>query len=70
MGVNNMKKYFKHVLVFLFSLLTFFSIVSCTDNKNKTNKEFSDEEIINFVIDNFMPLSNVPRPSHHEEMIS
>ena len=65
-----MKKYFKHVLVFLFSLLTFFSIVSCTDNKNKTNKEFSDEEIINFVIDNFMTLTNFPIPSHHEEMIS
>ena len=30
----------------------------------------SDTEIINSAVDNFMLLAEVPRPSHHEEMIS
>ena len=40
-----------------------------SDNMNNALSE-TDKEIIDTVIDNFMPLTQVPRPSHHEEKIS
>ena len=64
-----MKKYFRFFLVYLFSLLMLFSLVSCSNEENN-HQDLSDEDIINLVIDNFMPLTKVPRPSHFEEMIS
>lgn len=64
-----MKKHFKFFLVGLLSMLTFLPLGSC-GNKNNKNQELSDKDIIDLVIDNFMPLTKVPRPSHHEEMIS
>ena len=64
-----MKKYFKVFLFSLLSLLTIFSFGSCGKKNNKSEK-LSDKDIIDFVVDNFMPLTKVPRPSHHEEMIS
>lgn len=44
-------------------------------SKVETNIELStdgvsDKEIIDTIVDNFMPLTQVPRPSHHEEKIS
>ena len=46
-----------------------------TSTKVETNVELrtdglSDKEIIDTIVDNFMPLTQVPRPSHHEEKIS
>ena len=64
-----MKKPFKFFLVGLMSALTFLPLGSCSNKDNK-NQELSDKEIIDLVIDNFMPITKVPRPSHHEEMIS
>ena len=40
-----------------------------SDNMNNALSE-NDKEIIDTVINNFMPLTQVPRPSHHEEKIS
>ncbi len=43
----------------------------CVFNNNKApSSSMSDKEIIDTVVDNFMPLTKVPRPSHHEEKIS
>ena len=42
---------------------------SQNDNMNNALSE-DDKKIIDTVIDNFMPLTQVPRPSHHEEKIS
>ena len=36
----------------------------------KTHQKYSDSEIINIVVDNFMALARIPRPSHHEEKVS
>lgn len=63
-----MKNCFKFLFVSLFSFLILLSLFAC--GKKEKNNELSDEEIIDIVMDNFMPLTKVPRPSHHEEMIS
>jgi di/tripeptidase len=40
------------------------------DEQLELSYTMSDEEIIDTVVDNFMLLTQVPRPSHHEERIS
>ena len=39
-------------------------------SETDSQQAMSDTEIINSAVDNFMLLAEVPRPSHHEEMIS
>ena len=42
---------------------------ACSKKKDEETR-MSDKEIIDSVVDNFMLLAKVPRPSHHEEKIS
>ncbi|MBP5592957.1 MAG: beta-Ala-His dipeptidase [Clostridia bacterium] len=61
-----MSKHFKSLLIVLISMFVAVSLAGCVNGAT----ELSDKEVINLVIDNFMPLTKVPRQSHHEEMIS
>ncbi|MBP5308805.1 MAG: beta-Ala-His dipeptidase [Clostridia bacterium] len=63
-----MRKCVKSLFICLFSLEMVFTLISCVDQKAENG--LSDDEVINLVIDNFMPLSEIPRQSHHEETVS
>ena len=54
------------IVVFAIASVSIFGIVML-QRKSQTK---NDAEIIDIVVDNFMPLTQVPRPSHHEEQIS
>lgn len=60
---NNLKK--KIIVLLAFIILGIASF--CLFN---LKSKMSDSKIINSVVDNFMLLTKVPRPSHHEEKIS
>ncbi|MBO2516230.1 MAG: aminoacyl-histidine dipeptidase [Clostridiales bacterium] len=57
---ENMKKLLSAVL----ALVLLLSAAACAF------AEAGDEEIIGYVTERFLPLTQVPRPSHHEELIS
>ena len=46
------------------------SAKSVESNTKSNNENLTDKEIIDTIVDNFMILTKVPRPSHHEEKIS
>ena len=57
------------VLVLIGSMINF--TTACSKKKDEEQKmEIKDKEIIETVVNNFMLLAKVPRPSHHEEKIS
>ena len=63
----------KIILTFiLFSLIFLYAMVlQLKNNKEKqTEHIMTDTEIIDSVVDNFLQIAKVPRPSHHEEKIS
>ena len=64
----------KYILMGVCVLLIMISVIcfttACSKKKETKVNEMSDSEIINSVVDNFMLLAKVPRPSHHEEKIS
>ena len=71
-----MKKIFKNkivafgilVILFLAIAAAVYFIINPKKDNNKTSDD--DKKIIDFIVDNFMPLSKIARPSHHEEKIS
>ena len=63
----------KIILTFIvFSLIFLYAMVlQLKNNKEKqTEHIMTDTEIIDSVVDNFLQIAKVPRPSHHEEKIS
>ena len=46
------------------------SVTEVDTSINKNNVNLTDQEIIDTIVDCFMPLTKIPRPSHHEEKIS
>ena len=58
----------KIILIFtVFSLIFLFAMVL---RWKKNEEKQTEHEIIDFVVDNFLQIAKVPRPSHHEEKIS
>ena len=70
---KNKKPLPRWVIGSLLAMVVIIASIVCIFLLNKNNKTSlltSDKEIIDAVVDNFMPLTKVPRPSHHEEQIS
>ena len=67
---------YKDVLMLLCFIMLMISVICFTTACSKSRKEeekkvgMTDKEIIDTVVDNFMLIAKVPRPSHHEEKIS
>ena len=54
------------ILIYLYAM-----VLQLKNNKEKqTEHIMTDTEIIDSVVDNFLQIAKVPRPSHHEEKIS
>ena len=52
------------------AVLTVFLLLTLAAGAGAAEPFDNSEEIVNRVVDNFMLLTNIPRPSHHEEKIS
>ena len=65
-----MKKKNNLLTGFMTSLLIIIGMLLILFNLKFKSNKMSDEEIINIVVDNFMEISKIPRPSHYEEKIS